>query len=90
MKKYFVILLVVMFLMGVSSFGFSAHKEEKGELKGTITKIEPTEYEVTVKDEHGKEVKVKVKDGAGLKVGESVVVKGGKVMPAVKPKTGGY
>ncbi len=54
-----------------------------------MTRIEATEYEVTVKDDKGKETKVEVNDAVGLKVGESVVVKDGKVVRAVKPKTGG-
>jgi hypothetical protein len=83
----FVAMVIALSFAGVS---FAGHKEEKGEVKGTITKIEVAEYVVTVKDDKGKETKVNVKDAAGLKVGESVVVRDGKVVPAVKPKTGGY
>lgn len=89
MRTVVTFLLVLILTIGISGVGYSGHKEEKG-VKGTITRIEPSEYEVTVKDDKGKETKVTVKDASGLKVGESVVVRDGKVMPAVKPKTGGY
>lgn len=90
MRTVFALLIALVFALSVAGPGYAAHKEEKGTVKGTITKIEPSEYEITVKDDSGKETKVKVRDGAGLKVGEGVIVKDGKVMPAVKPKTGGY
>lgn len=87
---------LVMFLMIFTAILFSAtvalsvHEPIKGTITGTITKIEPIEYEVTVKDEKGKEVKIKVKDLAGTKVGDSVVIQDGKMKKAVKPITGGY
>ena len=90
MRTVFVLLVVVVFAFFAAGVSDAAHKEEKGTVKGMVTKIEPSEYEVTVKDEKGKETKVTVKDAAGLKVGGNVVIKDGKVMPAVKPKTGGY
>ncbi len=90
MRMVLALLIALVFTLGVAGPGYSAHKEEMGTVKGTVMKIEPSEYEITVKDDKGKETKVKVKDGAGLKVGESVVIKDGKVMTAVKPKTGGY
>jgi hypothetical protein len=89
-RKVFAFVIAFAFITSAAGVGYSAHKEEMGTVKGTVTKIEPSEYEVTVKDDKGKETKVKVKDAAGLKAGESVVIKDGKVMPAVKPKTGGY
>lgn len=84
------LLIAAVITLSVAGVGFSAHEIEKGVIKGTVTKIEATEYEVTVKDDKGKETKVKVKDLTGLKVGESAVIKGGKAAPAVKPRTGGY
>jgi hypothetical protein len=89
-KKILFTFVALVISLSFTGAGFSGHKEEKGEVKGMVTKIEATEYEVTVKDDKGKEIRVKVKDIAGLKVGENVVVKDGKVAPAVKPKTGGY
>jgi hypothetical protein len=76
--------------LSIASEGFSGHEEEKGAVKGTVTRIEATEYLITVKDDKGKETKVKVKDAAGVKVGEGIVVKDGKVAKEVKPKAGGY
>lgn len=90
MRTVLALLTVIVFTFAAAGVGYSTHKDEKGTIKGTITKIEPSEYEITVKDDKGKEMKVKVKDAAGLKVGEGVVIKDGKAMPAVKPKTGGY
>ena len=90
MKAVLALLIALVFTFSVAALGYSAHKEETGAVKGTVTKIEPSEYEVTVKDEKGKETKVKVKDAAGAKVGDGVVIKEGKVTPAVKPRTGGY
>jgi hypothetical protein len=89
-KKLFLMVVAVAIALSLADVGFSGHKEEKGEVKGTVTKIEAAEYVVTVKDDKGKETKVKVKDAVGVKVGESVVIRDGKVAPAVKPKTGGY
>lgn len=90
MGKVVLFVAAVVFTFGVTGLSYSSHKEEKGTLKGTIIKIEPSEYEITVKDDRGNETKVTVKEAGGLKVGESVIIKNGKVMPAVKPKTGGY
>jgi hypothetical protein len=46
---------------------------------------------VTIKDDKGKETKVKVKEISDVKVGDRVIVtKEGKVKKEVKPKTGGY
>jgi hypothetical protein len=89
-KKFFLMCVVLLISLGFAGVSFSGHKEEKGEVRGMITKIEVAEYVITVKDDKGKETKVTVKDTAGLKVGENVVFRDGKVAPAVKPKTGGY
>lgn len=79
---------VLLFILGTLSTGFSAH-EEKGTVKGTITKVETSEVEITVKDEKGKEMKIKTKDGT-FKVGDRIVIRDGKVSKEVKPITGGY
>ncbi len=84
------VFFALLITLSVAGVGFSGHEEEKGVVKGTVTKIEATEYVVTVKDEKGKETKVKVRDTAGVKVGEGVVVKDGKITKEVKPKAGGY
>jgi hypothetical protein len=90
MRTVFALLIGFVFMLNLAGVGYAGHKDEKGTVKGTITKMEASEYTVTVKDDKGKETKVNVKDAGGLKVGDSVVVKDGKIAPAVKPKTGGY
>lgn len=90
MKSIIVVLSLVL-LIGFPVAGFSAHQAEKAAPKGRVTKIEVSEYEVTVKDDKGNETKVKAKDVSDVKVGDSVIVtKDGKVKKAVMPKTGGY
>lgn len=90
MKTIALIVSLVM-LFCFAGTAFSAHQEEKAAPKGTVTKIVTTEYEVTIKDDKGKETKVKAKDISDVKVGDSVIVtKEGKVKKAVKPITGGY
>jgi hypothetical protein len=86
----FVVLLALVVTLGVAGTGFSGHKEEKGLVKGTITEIVPVEYEITIKDDHGKETKARVKDVGDVKVGDNVTIQGGKAKKAIKPKTGGY
>jgi len=90
MRIFFALLTTIVFALSAAGPCYAAHKEEKGTVKGTITRMEPSGYEITVKDDKGKETKVNVRDAGGVKVGDSVVVKDGKVAPAVKPKTGGY
>jgi hypothetical protein len=92
MKKNSVlaIFLAVAFTFSVSAISYSAHKEEKGVVKGTITKMEVIEYELTVKDSSGQETKVNLKGAPEFKVGDSVVIKDGKATKAIKPLTGGY
>ncbi len=90
MKKILFLCISALLISGAAVIGFAAHETGKGEMKGTITKIEIAEYEVTVKDDQGKETKARIKDSTGLKVGDSVIVKEGKVKKAVKPITGGY
>ena len=88
--RTFALLTVLLFALSAAGPGYAAHKEEKGTVKGTITRMEPSGYDITVKDDKGIETKVNVRDVGGVKVGDSVVIKDGKVSPAVKPKTGGY
>jgi len=87
-KSLLALLFALAFALGTAGAAFSAH--EPKETKGTVTKIEAVEYEVTLKDEKGKEVKVKVKDLKGIKAGDTAIVKDGKLEKAVKPVTGGY
>lgn len=89
-KNVLTLFVVVVFTFCVAGISYSSHKEEKGVIKGTVTKIEVTEYELTVKDSKGQETKVKVKGAPEFKVGDNVVVKDGKATKAVKPLTGGY
>jgi ABC-type enterochelin transport system substrate-binding protein len=77
-------------LVSFPATGFAAHQVEKAAPKGTVTKITVSEYEVTIKDEKGKETKVKVKEISDVVVGDSVIVTNGALKKAVKPKTGGY
>ncbi len=81
----------LVFMMFLTGAGFAAHQEEKAAPKGIVTKIAVSEYEVTIKDDKGKETKVKAKDISDIQVGDSVIVtQDGKIKKAVKPKTGGY
>ena len=89
-KKVLVLFVVMAFTFSVAGISYSSHQEEKGAIKGTVTKIEVTEYELTVKDSKGQGTKVKVKGAPEFKVGDNVVVKDGKATKAVKPLTGGY
>ncbi len=89
-KNVLTLFVVMAFTFTVAGIGYSSHKEEKGVIKGTVTKIEVTEYELTVKDSKGQETKVKVKGAPEFKIGDNVVVKDGKATKAVKPLTGGY
>jgi hypothetical protein len=75
-------------ILSFSGMAFGDHPQT--DIKGTVAKIAAIEYEVTLKDDKGKETKVKVKDIGEIKVGDSVVVSGGKIKKAVKPVTGGY
>ena len=92
MKGSIIFVVLLAFVVSVSITGtcFSGHKEEKGEVKGTVTEIMPVEYEMTVKDDHGKETKVRVKDVGDIKVGDNVTIQNGKAKKSVKPRTGGY
>ena len=86
----FVVLLSFVVTLSITGTCFSGHKEEKSAVKGTVTEIVPVEYEITVKDDHGKETKARVKDVGDVKVGDSVTIQNGKAKKTIKPKTGGY
>ncbi|MBI4689651.1 MAG: hypothetical protein HY754_05240 [Nitrospirae bacterium] len=90
MKKKITISLfvIIVFVFGIAGIGLTIH-EEKGTIRGTVTEIKIIEIELTVKDDKGKETKVKSKDGA-FKPGDHVIIKDGKVSKEVKPITGGY
>jgi outer membrane lipoprotein-sorting protein len=87
-KKAFIFFIALTLTLMLSGVGFTDHPQ--ADVKGTVTKIEAVEYEITLKDDKGKETKVKVKDTGGVKIGDSVVVKDGMVKKAVKPISGGY
>jgi hypothetical protein len=71
MKKYLVIIVAIIFTLTVAGLGFAA------DMKGSITKIDGSK--ITVKGADGKETTVQG-DAKGLKVGDKVTVKDGKVM----------
>ena len=75
-KRLIVLLMVAVFTLGVVGLSFSAQEE----IKGTVSKIEGNK--LTIVDNMGKEKTVKVEDKKSLKeikVGDSVLVKDGKV-----------
>ncbi len=90
MRTFFVFFTAMVFAIAAAGTSFSSHKEEKGTVQGSVIKIEAIEYEMTVKDDKGKETKTRVKDIADIKVGDSVIIRDGKASKAVKPRTGGY
>ncbi|MCX8028187.1 MAG: hypothetical protein N3A62_10110 [Thermodesulfovibrionales bacterium] len=74
MKKVLALIIAVIFTLTLTVFAFAA------ETKGTISKIDGNK--ITVKDEAGKESTIEG-DAKGLKVGDKVTIKDGKI---VKPK----
>jgi outer membrane lipoprotein SlyB len=70
MKKILVLLVAVIFTVAVAGISFAA------DVKGAISKIEGSK--ITVKAADGKETTVEG-DAKGLKVGDKVIVKDGKV-----------
>lgn len=74
MKKVIALLVAVLFTLSLTAFAFAS------EVQGTVSKIDGNK--ITVKDSAGKEVTAEG-DAKGLKVGDKVTVKDGKVM---KPK----
>lgn len=91
MKKRTVsaLLMAAVFVLCVAGNSLASHEGEKGAVKGVVTAVKIVEIELTVKDDKGKETRVRTGD-ATLKVGEHVVIKDGKVTKEVKPITGGY
>ncbi len=77
MKKILVLLVALVFALGVVGLSFAA------DVKGTVTKVEGKK--ITVKDDKGKEHTVDVKDTAGVKAGDKVEIKGGKVVKEAAP-----
>jgi type 1 fimbria pilin len=71
MKKYLVMIVVIIFTLMIAGLGFAA------DMKGSITKIDGSK--ITVKGADGKETTVEG-DAKGMKVGDKVTVKDGKVM----------
>jgi type 1 fimbria pilin len=71
MKRFMVLLLAVVFTIAVAGLSFAA------DMKGTISKID--NGKITVKGADGKETTVSG-DAKGMKVGDKVTVKDGKVM----------
>ncbi len=82
MKTVIAVLVALVFALSIVSVGFAA------EVKGTVTKIDGKK--ITVKDAQGKETTVEVKDTAGVKVGDTVMIKDGVVKKMPKPAAGGY
>ncbi len=74
MKSIIALIVAMVFTLGVVGLSFAA---EAKEVKGAVTKIEANK--VTVKDSAGKETTVEVKDAKGIKVGDKVTIKDGKV-----------
>lgn len=74
-KRVIVLLVIAAFTLGLVGMSFSAE-----EVKGTVSKIEGNK--LTIADDTGKEITVSVQDPKtlqGLKVGDRVLVKDGKV-----------
>ena len=79
-KKFIVLLMAMVFILGVVGLSFSA-QEMTQEVMGTVSKIEGNKLTI-LDDIMGKEKTVTVKDPASLKeikVGDRVLVKDGKV-----------
>jgi hypothetical protein len=70
-KKFLVLLVAVVFTIAVAGLSIAA------DMKGTITEIEGGK--IMVRGADGKETSVAV-DAKGLKVGDKVTIKDGKVM----------
>jgi len=87
MKSIIALLVALVFALGMVGLTFAADAKE---VKGTITKMDAKS--VTIKDAAGKETVVNTmcKDA---KVGDTVMVKGGKCMKEMAPakkKSSGY
>ena len=77
MKKILALIVAIMFTLSVAGLGFAAEVKEAKEMKGTISKVEGAKF--TIKDDKGKETVVEDKAAKDLKVGDKVMVKGGKI-----------
>jgi hypothetical protein len=75
MKRFIALLVVIVFTLTLSMVAFAA------DVSGTVSKIDGKK--ITVKDDKGKETTVEG-DATGLKVGDKVTIKDGKVMKAKK------
>ncbi len=80
MKRILVLFVALVFTLGVVGLSFAA------DVKGTVTKVEGVK--ITVKDSAGKETTVDVKDTAGVKAGDKVEIKDGKVVSKKKQISG--
>lgn len=74
MRKAIALIITILFTLSLTAFAFAS------DVQGTISKIDGNK--ITVKDSAGKETTAEG-DAKGLKVGDKVTVKDGKVM---KPK----
>lgn len=94
MKSIITVLVVVAFLLSLSSLSLAAGAEKMG-VKGTVTKIEGNK--VTVQSDMGKETTVDVKDVKDTVVGDKVKIEAGVIKKSTdepqtseKPKKPGY
>lgn len=88
-RGFSALLVAAVFVVCAAGVGLASHEEEKGAVKGTVTGVKIVEIEISVKDDRGKETKVKTGDTT-FQLGDRVFIKDGKVSREVKPKTGGY
>ena len=90
-RTFLMVVIVAAFVLGVAGTGYTEHDHKSmGTVKGTITETKVIEVEVTVKDDKGKEMKVRTKDTGAFNLGDRVVIQNGKLSKEVKPITGGY
>jgi uncharacterized protein YxeA len=76
MKKLLVLIVAVIFTLSIAAMGFAADV-----VKGTVSKVEGNN--VTIKTKDGDKT-VPVLDGKGIKVGEKIIVRDGKVKKATE------
>lgn len=75
MKKFVALLVAIVFTLSLTAVVFAA------DVTGSVSKIDGKK--ITVKDDKGKETTVEG-DATGLKVGDKVTIKDGKVVKAKK------
>jgi outer membrane lipoprotein SlyB len=91
MKTFFVVLIAAAFVFGVTGTGFPEHDHKAmGAVKGTVTETKVVEIELTVRDDKGKDTKIRTKDTGTFQLGDRVVIQNGNITKEVKPITGGY